>query len=169
MSMVTVRQYINPSEAELDKTLLEEAGIPVFLADANSLSLGYGGVLGGVRLQVEDADLDRARRVLDEREGVTPLPDDFVPPEEPPPVEPTPTATPILETKDEWIDTFFRGGVVLLSAFGITALAILLVGGFVFATLGGLAVLFLVAGLAALLVRFIFPKDGDDAGQDSKR
>jgi hypothetical protein len=45
--MVTVRQYINPSEAELDKTLLEEAGIPVFLADENSMSVGYGGVLGG--------------------------------------------------------------------------------------------------------------------------
>ena len=166
--MVTVRQYINPSEAELDKTLLEEAGIPVFLADANSMSLGYGGVLGGVRLQVEDADLDRARRVLDEREGVTPLPDDFVPPEEPPVIEPTTAPASIPETKDEWIDTFFRGGVVLLSAFGIIALAILLVGGFVFATLGGLAVLFLVGGLAALVVRFVFPKGGNNAGKDSK-
>src|SRR5438874_12843284 len=121
MSMVTVRQYLNPSEAELDKTLLEEAGIPVFMPDENSVSLGYGGVLGGVRLQVEDADLDRARRVLDEREGVTPLPDDFIPPEEPPPVEPTTTATPILHTKDEWIDTSFRCGVFLLSACGIIA------------------------------------------------
>src|SRR5438552_11947613 len=146
MSMVTVRQYLNPSEAELDKTLLEEAGISVFLADANSMSLGYGGVLGGVRLQVEDADLNRARRVLDEREGVTPLPDDFVPPEEPSPVEPTPTSAPTPQTKDEWIDIFFRGGVVLVAAFGIIALVILLVGGFVFATLGGLALLFLVGG-----------------------
>src|SRR5260221_14694043 len=94
MGMVTVRQYINPSEAELDKTLLEEAGIPVFLADENSWSAGFGGAFVGVRLQVEDADLDRARRVLDEREGVTPLPDDFVPPEEPPPIEPIPTPTP---------------------------------------------------------------------------
>src|SRR6266481_5346765 len=141
MSMVTVRQYINPSEAELDKTLLEEAGIPVFLADANSISLGYGGVLGGVRLQVEDADLDRARRVLDEREGVTPLPDDFIPPEEPPVIDPA--TAPTREIKDEWIDTFFWGGIMLLSAFGIIALVILLVGGFVFATLGGLALLFL--------------------------
>jgi hypothetical protein len=169
MSMVTVRQYINPSEAELDKTLLEEAGIPVFLADANSLSLGYGGVLGGVRLQVEDADLERARRVLDEREGVTPLPDDFIPPEEPPPVEPTPAPTPTPETKEKWIDTFFWGGVALVAAFGIIALVILLVGGFVFATLGGLAILFLVGGLVALVVRFIFPKGGNDVGRDSEK
>jgi hypothetical protein len=158
MGMVTVRQYMNPSEAGLDKTLLEEAGIPVFLADENSMSLGYGGVLGGVRLQVEDANLERARRVLDEREGVTPLPDDFVPPEEPPIVEsaPAPAATP--ENKDEWIDTFFRGGVVLLSVFGIVALVILVVGGFVLATFSGLAVLFLVGGVVALAVRVIFPK-----------
>jgi len=166
--MVTVRQYINPSEAELDKTLLEEAGIPVFLADENSMSIGYGGVLGGVRLQVEDADLERARHVLDEREGVTPLPDDFIPPEEPPPIESPDAPAPAPETKDEWIDTFFWGGVVLLSAFAIIALVILLVGGFVFATLGGLAVLFLVGGLVALVVRFIFPKGGNDEGRDSK-
>jgi len=167
--MVTVRQYINPSEAELDKTLLEEAGIPVFLADANSLSLGYGGVLGGVRLQVEDADLERARRVLDEREGVTPLPDDFVPPEEPPPIEPTATPPPTSQTKEEWIDTFFWGGVALLAAFCIIALVILFVGGFVFATLGGLALIFLAGGLVALVVRFVFPKGGNDAGRDSHK
>lgn len=167
--MVTVRQYINPSEAELDKTLLEEARISVFLADASSMSIGYGGVLGGVRLQVEDVDLERARRVLDEREGVTPLPDDFIPPAEPPPIEPAAAPAPTPETKDEWIDTFFGGGVALLSAFAIIALVILFVGGFVFATLGGLAILFLVGGLLALVVRFIFPKGGnDDAGRDSK-
>lgn len=160
MGMVTVRQYINPSEAELDKTLLEEAGIPVFVADENSMSLGYGGVLGGVRLQVEDADLDRARRVLDEREGVTPLPDDFIPPEESPVVEPAPAPAATPENKDEWIDTFFRGGLVLLSVFGVIALVVLLVGGFVFATLGGLAILFLVGGAVALAVHVIFPKGG---------
>lgn len=157
--MVTVRQYINLSEAELDKTLLEEAGIAVFLADVNSMSIGYGGVLGGVRLQVEDADRERARRVLDEREGVTPLPDDFVPPEEPPVIEPASASTS--ENKYEWIDTFFWGGVMLLSAFGIMALVIPFVGDFVFATLGGLAILFLVGGLVGLVMRFIFPKHGE--------
>ncbi len=48
---------------------------------------------------------------------------------------------------------------MLLSAFAIIALVILFVGGFVFATLGGLAILFLVGGLVALAVRFIFPKN----------
>lgn len=159
--MVTVRQYINPSEAELDKTLLEEAGIPVFLADANSMSVGYGGVLGGVRLQVEDADLERARRVLDEREGVTPLPDDFVPPEEPPVIEPTTPPAPALKAREEWIDTFFWGGIALLAAFGIIVLVSIVMGGFVFITLGALAILLLTGGLVALVVRFIFPKEGE--------
>ena len=160
--MVTVRQYLNPTEAELDKTLLEEAGIPVFLADESSLSLGYGGVLGGVRLQVEDTDLERAQGVLDKREGVTPLTDDFIPPQEPLTVEPTsappPLPAPEIEPESEWIDTFFRGGAVLMVVFGILALLILATGGFVFATLGGVAVLFLVGGLVALVVRAIFPK-----------
>jgi Putative prokaryotic signal transducing protein len=167
MGMVTVRQYINPIELELDKTLLEEAGIPAFVADEYRQSLGYGGLLG-VRLQVEDADLERARRVLEKREGVTPLPDDFIPPEEPPTIEPPAPPAPTPKTKEEWIDTFFWGGVALLAAFAIIALVILLVGGFVFATLGGLALLFLVGGLVALVVRFIFPKDGNDAGSKHK-
>src|ERR1017187_8938379 len=167
MGMVTVRQYINPIELELDKTLLEEAGIPAFVADEYRQSLGYGGLLG-VRLQVEDADLDRARRVLEKREGVTPLPDDFIPPEEPPTIEPPAQPAPTPKTKEEWIDTFFWGGVVLLSAFGILALVVLAIGGFVFATLGGLAILFLVGGLVALVLRSTSPKNGNDEGKDPK-
>ena len=54
---------------------------------------------------------------------------------------------------------------MLLVAFGIVALVVLLVGGFVFATLGGLALLFLIGGLVALVVHFIFPKGGNDAGK----
>ena len=89
--MTTLRQYIDVARAELDKSLLEAAGIPSFIADENSLSIGYGSILGGVRLQVQDADADRARRVLQEHEGATPLPDDFIPPEVPPPEEPVET------------------------------------------------------------------------------
>ena len=86
--MTTLRQYIDVARAELDKSLLETAGIPAFIADENSLSIGYGSILGGVRLQVQDADADLARRVLQEHEGATPLPDDFIPPEAPPPEKP---------------------------------------------------------------------------------
>jgi Putative prokaryotic signal transducing protein len=81
--MVTLARYLNLGQAERDKTLLEAAGIPVFLAGENSASAGYGSVLGELQLQVPEADADRARRVLYEHEGFTPLPDDFIPPEEP--------------------------------------------------------------------------------------
>ena len=82
--MVTLRTYTDLGQAELDKSLLEAAGIPALLAGENSASAGYGGVLGELRLQVAEADADRARRVLNEHEGFTSLPDDFVPPAEPP-------------------------------------------------------------------------------------
>jgi hypothetical protein len=49
--MTTLRQYIDVARAELDKSLLEAAGIPSFIADENSAALGYGTALGGVRLK----------------------------------------------------------------------------------------------------------------------
>jgi Putative prokaryotic signal transducing protein len=86
--MITLRRYTDLGQAELDKSVLEAAGIPAFLAGENSASVGYGGVLGELRLQVQEADADRARRVLDEHEGFTPLPDDFIPPENQPEANP---------------------------------------------------------------------------------
>jgi hypothetical protein len=83
--MTTIRNYLNPAEAGLAKSLLEAAGIPAFVADEDSTSSGYGTVLGGVRLQVQDADVERARQILKDQQAGTPLSDDFVPPEPPPP------------------------------------------------------------------------------------
>jgi hypothetical protein len=83
MRMVTVRKYMDLSRAELDKSVLEAAGIPAFLGGENSVATGYGGVLGELRLQVPEAEADHAHRVLDEHEGFAPLPDDFIPPVEP--------------------------------------------------------------------------------------
>ncbi len=82
--MVTLKRYSNLTEADEDKALLEAAGIPAFLAGENITTAGYGGILNELRLQVAEADLERARHVLGEHEGFAPLPDDFVPPEEPP-------------------------------------------------------------------------------------
>jgi hypothetical protein len=68
--MTTIRKYLDLVNAEMDKSLLEAAGITAFIADENSAALGYGQILGGVRLQVQDADADRARQVGD-RIGLT--------------------------------------------------------------------------------------------------
>ena len=86
--MVTLRRYLNVWEAERDKSLLEAASIPTFLSGENSASAGYGTVLGELRLEVEEADVDRARRVLDEHKEFAPLPDDFIPPENQPEANP---------------------------------------------------------------------------------
>ena len=78
--MVTIRKYFEPGQAWSDKCMLEASGIAVFLADECSSTLGFGSIIGGARLQVEEADVERANQVLNHPENFPPLPDDFVPP-----------------------------------------------------------------------------------------
>src|SRR6266511_6432925 len=63
--MTTVRTYGNLAEAGFAKSLLEAAGVRAELADEHTYGLGYGPVVGELRLQVDEADLERARQVLD--------------------------------------------------------------------------------------------------------
>src|SRR5882672_733369 len=86
--MTTLRKYLDVVKAEMDKSLLEAAGIPAFIAGENSASIGYGSILAEVHLQVQDADVDRARQVLQDNQEATPLSDDFVPAEAAPPEAP---------------------------------------------------------------------------------
>jgi tetratricopeptide (TPR) repeat protein len=81
--MTTLRKYVDVVKAEMDKSLLESAGIPAFVAGENSASIGYGSILAEVHLQVQDADVDRARQVLQDNKEATPLSDDFIPPAAP--------------------------------------------------------------------------------------
>jgi Putative prokaryotic signal transducing protein len=64
--MTTVQTYGNLAEAGFAKSLLESAGIRAELADEHSYGLGYGPVVCELRLQVDEADLERARKVLAE-------------------------------------------------------------------------------------------------------
>ncbi|HXI83278.1 MAG TPA: tetratricopeptide repeat protein [Verrucomicrobiae bacterium] len=88
--MTTLRKYLDVVKAEMDKSLLEAAGIPAFIAGENSAAIGYGNIFGEVHLQVQDADVDRARQVLQDNQEATPLSDDFVPPETTSPEAPRP-------------------------------------------------------------------------------
>jgi tetratricopeptide (TPR) repeat protein len=81
--MTTLRKYLDVVKAEMDKSLLDAAGIPAFIAGENSASIGYGGSIAEIHLQVQDADADRARQVLQESKEAAPLSDDFIPPEVP--------------------------------------------------------------------------------------
>lgn len=85
--MKTIRRFFNNAEAEFARTLLVSVGIEAMLAEENANTLGPGYAPGGVRLQVPDESVARALEILaGGHEEFTPLPDDFVPPEETPDV-----------------------------------------------------------------------------------
>ena len=64
--MKTIRTFSNLAEAGFASSLLEASGIKALLADEQSFSIGYGQVGGGLRLQVEDDDAERAEQVLNQ-------------------------------------------------------------------------------------------------------
>ena len=61
---VTIARFPNGSEAHHAKIELEEAGIACMLADEGTSTLLWPSVVGGVKLQVNEADVDRAIAVL---------------------------------------------------------------------------------------------------------
>jgi hypothetical protein len=89
VSLVTLRTFRYPIEADLAKAKLEGAGIPAVLVDDNLASV-YSGAVPGIRLQVAESDLASAREALredhsadlaDMPEGESPLLDGETPAE----------------------------------------------------------------------------------------
>lgn len=66
--LVTVSRYSLPYEAHIAKSRLDSEGIPSFVADEHTINMQwlYSDALGGVRLQVLEADVDAALAVLAE-------------------------------------------------------------------------------------------------------
>lgn len=64
MTLVTLRRYLQPLDAELDLVRLTAEGIPAFLQDATLLTLTTTDS-AGVRLQVAEEHLARAKEVLE--------------------------------------------------------------------------------------------------------
>jgi hypothetical protein len=66
--LVTVRRYRDLSEAIVARSLLESAGIPVYLRDENLVRLDWqvSNFIGGIRLQVEAGDERSAVELLDQ-------------------------------------------------------------------------------------------------------
>ena len=64
--LVTVQQYRDLAEAQVAKGVLDAAGLPCYLRDENALRMQWvwSSLLGGVRLQVNEQDLEAARAVL---------------------------------------------------------------------------------------------------------
>lgn len=64
--LVTVSRYLYEYEADLARSLLEEAGIECFITDQqfSNMNWGYALAIGGIRLQVRDEDLERSQQIL---------------------------------------------------------------------------------------------------------
>lgn len=67
-TLVTVRRYRDLSEAIVARSLLESSGIAVYLRDENLVRLDWqiSNFIGGIRLQVEEADREIAVGLLDQ-------------------------------------------------------------------------------------------------------
>ena len=65
-SLVTIRRFRDLSEAIVARTLLESAGIPVFLRDENLVRLDWqvSNFIGGIRLQVDRENEQGALELL---------------------------------------------------------------------------------------------------------
>jgi len=120
--LVTVAVFQTPVEATLARNLLDDAGIRSFLQDAEAAGMAWhmAGAYGGVKLQVAEADVDRAVSILEGVGG----PESSVTEEgaaENPPPEPeflTETETGgvdalerVLTQREKLADKAFRGAV----------------------------------------------------------
>jgi len=104
-----LQKYRNVLQANRDKGMLEASGIPVTISGDDSAAAGYGTILGDIILQVQDEDVEKARKILGTHEGFSPLPDDF----EPPPCPPEPPSDPNAERRTN------VGIIVVLTLLGI--------------------------------------------------
>ena len=64
--MVTIGSYSTPYEANMVKSQLESAGIPVFIADEFTIGMNwlYSNALGGVKVQVPESLALEAQELL---------------------------------------------------------------------------------------------------------
>jgi hypothetical protein len=72
--MTTVATCSNPAEAMLLKSMLEANNITAYVPDDAQTAPNFSG--SGIRVQVDDEHADTAKRILEEAETSSPLPDD---------------------------------------------------------------------------------------------
>lgn len=73
--LVTVRRYLDPVAAELDKSRLTSEGIESYVREAASFNPALAGAAGGTRLEIRAGDLERAEALLEPARGEEPLDD----------------------------------------------------------------------------------------------
>lgn len=64
--MITIARVSYIHEADILCMRLEEAGIKAFIPDQNTTSIQplYSGAIGGIRVQIDDSNLEAAREIL---------------------------------------------------------------------------------------------------------
>ncbi len=62
--LVEVARLLDPVEAEIVRGRLETEGVPAMVADTNAAHMLFRSLIGGVRLLVPEAYLERAREIL---------------------------------------------------------------------------------------------------------
>lgn len=78
--LVTIATFDAPTQAQIARGALEDAGIDAVLTDENTVTLFWSlsNAVGGIKVQVREADAERAVAVIEEALG----PDEVVDPEE---------------------------------------------------------------------------------------
>ena len=66
--LTTIATYSFPYEAQIARARLDSEGIPAFVADEQTINMQwlYSNAMGGVRLQVPSAYVERAKEILAE-------------------------------------------------------------------------------------------------------
>jgi len=123
--MKTIATFRTLEEADAARSLIENAGIPVFVADQALFTAGYGPVTGGVHLQVSDEYELRAKQVL-RAPGAMVLPETFDGIPEPSEIPPPPSSIPSEH------DRHLAKIRTLLWTVGICILVVLIILSFVF-------------------------------------
>lgn len=70
MKLITAKIFDNPIDAHLLKTKLESEGVSCFLFDEHTVSIDplYSNAIGGIKLKISAADIEKTREILNEIE-----------------------------------------------------------------------------------------------------
>ena len=147
--MVELGRYMTREQAEIDRERLLEAGINALIPDdlLYNIHAGVSAASGGVRLVVEEKDVEEARQIIEKSIDEYPLPPDFDP------------STPEDETPEEtgkklpFGTTFMTGGIAALLVLGLWT-AMMMPGAIVAVTrvIWNVALVFVIGGLLALVI-----------------
>lgn len=64
--MFTIATFSKPEEAHMLRLRLEAGGVPAYIQDENMVQMDwlYSNAIGGVRVQIGEDDVDRAKEIL---------------------------------------------------------------------------------------------------------